>query len=227
MAAIENIAYVETRVIVLNSALHNVEGFDIEFEVVATNNIRNYTSVFGDATMVLLYIALFAVLVGMIVFSVVQMGSFGVVSTYSTLSYLIVTGICFAFIVGGVYEVTLGTVLVFVLGLALMNALNVYTYKAIKAEIALGETVDSSVKNGFQKTLLPTVDVYAVLLLGALALLIGAAGLQVLATQAIICIVTGAFCNLLWTRVINYVFLSASNNKYKYFRVVREDDDDE
>lgn len=227
LAEIEELAYVETRVILLNSALHNAEGFDIEFTAIPTSDVRTYGSLFGENTMTLLYISLFAVIVALIVFSVVTMGRFGVVGGYATASYLIVTGICFAFITGGVYEVTLGTALVFVLGLALMNALHVYTYRAIKAEAALGKTIDSSVKAGFNKTIMPTVDVYAVLLLGALALLIGAAGLQTLATQAIICIVTGAFCNLLWTRVINYTFLSASKNKNKYFRVVREDNDDE
>jgi hypothetical protein len=71
------------------------------------------------------------------------------------------------------------------------------------------------------------VDVYAVAVLGALALLIGAAGLNTIALQAIICLVAGAFCNLVWGRVLNVLFLSASKDKYKYFRLVREDDDDE
>jgi quinol-cytochrome oxidoreductase complex cytochrome b subunit len=71
------------------------------------------------------------------------------------------------------------------------------------------------------------IDIYAVLLLGALALLIGAAGLHTLAVQTIICVITGAFINLLWARGINFTYLSASKDKYKYFRFVREDDDDE
>ena len=112
-------------------------------------------------------------------------------------------------------------------GLVLVNVLHGYVYNAIKAEFQLGKTVESSVKGGFRKTLWGIVDIYAVLLLGSLALLIGGAGLHTLALQAIICVVTGAFCSLLWGRVINYVFLSASKNKYKYFRFVREDDDDE
>ena len=100
-------------------------------------------------------------------------------------------------------------------------------YNAIKKEFSLGKTVDSSVKGGYKKTLWLTIDVYAVLLLAALALLIGAAGLQIFAIQAIICVIAAAFCSLLWARGINFVFLSASKNKYKYFRFVREDDDDE
>ena len=87
--------------------------------------------------------------------------------------------------------------------------------------------MESSVKAGYKKTLAGVIDIYAVLALGAAALLIGAAGLHTTALQALICIATGAFCNLLWTRFINCMLLSASKNKYKYFRFVREEDDDE
>lgn len=219
--------YVETLVILLNSALHNADGFEVEFETIPTSQVRTYGSVFGENTQLLLYIAMFVVIVALIAYAVVTMGRFGIVGGYATVSYLIITGLCFAFIATGAYEITLGTALVFLVGLVLMNVVHAYTYKAIKTEAGLGKTIDSSVKSGYNKTLWPTVDVYAVLLLGAVALLIGAAGLQTLATQAIICIVTAAFCNLLWTRVINYLFLGASKNKYTYFRVVREDNDDE
>ena len=219
--------YVETLVILLNSALHNADGFEVEFETIPTSQVRTYGSVFGENTQLLLYIAMFVVIVALIAYAVVTMGRFGIVGGYATVSYLIITGLCFAFIATGAYEITLGTALVFLVGLVLMNVVHAYTYKAIKTEAGLGKTIDSSVKSGYNKILLPTVDVYAVLLLGAVALLIGAAGLQTLATQAIICIVTAAFCNLLWTRVINYLFLGASKNKYTYFRVVREDNDDE
>ena len=115
----------------------------------------------------------------------------------------------------------------FIIGLALTNVLNAYIYNAIKNETALGKTIGSSVKNGYSKTLIPIVDIYAVLLLGALALLIGTTGLATVAVQAIICVVAGAFCNLAWGRMLNVLFLSASKDKYKYFRLVREDEDDE
>ena len=95
------------------------------------------------------------------------------------------------------------------------------------AEAALGKTIESSVRAGYKKNLLFTVDLYAVLGLGALALLIGAGGLATVAAQALIVVVTGAFISLLWGRVINYMLLSASKDKYKYFKMVREDDDDE
>ena len=148
-----------------------------------------------------------------------KMGRFGIVSAYGTLSYFIVAGICFKYITGGVFEFTLGTVLVFLAGLVLMNVLQMQIYGAIKKE--------SETKNGYKKTLWGVVDVYAVVLLGAIVLLFAGAGLFTTALQAIICIVTGAFCNLLWLRAINYMYLSASKDKYKYFRFVREDDEDD
>lgn len=219
----DNIDVVETAQILLESALEN-GGFDVTLSV---SEVRSFEPVYGENTLKLLFIALAIVLLLLLIVPAVKMGRFGVVSAYASVSYLIVTGLCFAFITGGVFEVTMGSVLVFLAGLVLINVLQYRIYQAIKAEFDLGKTVESSVKGGHKKTLLGIVDIYAVLLLGALALLVGAAGVHTLALQAVICVVTGAFCNLLWARMINFVYLSASKNKYKYFRFVREDDDDE
>ena len=216
----------DTTVILFNSVLEN-GGFDITFRDVASSEVRTFQPAYGDNTRTLLFIALAVVIVGLIVFAIVTMGGFGVANAYSILSYLAATGLLFAFVTEGVFEVTLGTVLVFLLGMVLITVLNKWTYNAIKAEFALGKTVESSVKGGYRKTLWGVVDIYAVLLAGAVALLIGAAGVQTLAWQAILCIAAGAFCSLLWTRVISFMLMSASKNKYNYFRLVREDDDDE
>jgi preprotein translocase subunit SecD len=114
-----------------------------------------------------------------------------------------------------------------VLGLLLINFINAHIYNAIKKEFDNGKTVESAVKNGYKNTLLHVVDIYAVLLIGALIFLSAIGGLFTVALQAIICIVTAAFCNLLWTRAINYVFMSASADTHKYFRFVRGEEDDE
>ncbi len=216
----------DTMAILCESALKN-GGFDITFSNVESSELRNFAPAYGDNTRTLLFIALAVVIVALIAFAIVTTGGFGVANAYSILSYLVITGLCFAFITEGVFEVTLGTVLVFVMGMVLITALNKQVYNAIKAEFALGKTVESSVKGGYKKTLWNVVDIYAVLLAGAVALLIGVAGVQALAWQAILCIAVGAFCNLLWTRVISFMLMSASKNKYNYFRLVREDDDDE
>lgn len=209
--------------ILLDSAMEN-GGYDVTFK---GDSVRSFEPVYGENALTLLYIAIAIVLVAMLVVPVLKMGRFGIVNGYATLSYFLVTAICFAFISGGAFEITLGSVLVFLIGLVLVNVLQFYIYNAIKAEFNLGKTVESSVKGGYRKTLWNVVDIYAVLLLGALAFLLGAANLHTVALQAIICVVTGAFCNLLWARAINFMLLSASKNKFKYFRFVREDDDDE
>ncbi len=218
-----NADYLKTFEIVIDSAL-KTGGFDITFTADA---VRSFESVYGENVLTLLYIALAIVLLAVLVLPVVKMGRYGIVSAYGSLSYLIVVGICFAFITNGTFEITLGSVLLFLVGLVLVNAVQYVIYNAIKAEFNLGKTVESSVKGGYKKTLWGVVDLYAVLLLGALALLIGVAGVNTLALQALIVVITSAFINLLWARGINFTYLSASKNKYKYFRFVREDDDDE
>ena len=215
--------YLETMQIVLDSAL-NGGGFDVTFNLSA---VRTFEPVYGKNVLTLLYIALGSAILAMLVLPVLKMGRFGIVSGYASLSYLAIVVICYKYITGGVFEITLGSALIFLAMLVLINVIQYMIYKAVKGEFDLGKTVESSVKGGYKKTLWNTIDVYAVLLLGALALLVGAAGLHTLALQALICVISAAFINLLWARAINFTFLSASKNKYKYFRFVREDDDDE
>ena len=206
--------------------MNNNETTPFSFAQLGGNSVRVYEAVYGDV-FVWVLVGVLAVILLAAIYAIVKMGGFGVMNLYTTLSYFVITALCFAFISGGVFIVSYGSILVFLAGLALTNVLNVYVYNAIKKEVALGKTIASSVKKGYNKTALGIVDIYAVLLLGALALLIGAAGLSTIAVQAIICVVAGAFCNLAWGRVINLMLLSASKDKYKYFRLVREDDDDE
>lgn len=226
MAYVENIDSVKMLSILMNSVLEN-GGFDIEFRPLATSEIRMSETANGNNVAVILYVAVAVVMLALMVASMIKMGKFGGVNTYTNLSYLIIVGLCFAFISEGIFEITTGSILIFVIGLVLVNAINYFIYNAIKAEFESGKTVESAVKAGYNKTLGLVVDVYAVLLLAALALLIGGAGVYTMALQAIICVITGAFCNLLWGRAINYTFLSASKNKYKYFHFVREEDDDD
>ena len=219
-----NKAYLATFDILLNNVVAE-GGYEISFR--ESTNIHVFEPVYGENVMTLLFIALAIFLLAILVLPVVFMGRYGLVGTYASLSYFVVTTICFAFITGGIFEVSLGTVLIFLVGLVLVNALHYYVYGAIQNEFKLGKTIESCVKTGYKKTLWNVIDVYAVLGLGALALLLGAAGLHTFALQAIICLVTGAFCNLLWARAINFILLSASKDKYKYFHFVREEDEED
>ncbi|MFQ7077617.1 MAG: hypothetical protein ACLRSW_06595 [Christensenellaceae bacterium] len=129
----------QTVSILLNSAI-NAGDLGITFKVDETRTFERY------ATADLLYIALAIVLVACLVVPVIKYRGFGGACLYSTLSYLIVTAICFAFITSGIFEVTLGSVLIFLFGLLLTNVLNAHVYGAIKSEFETGKTVESSVK---------------------------------------------------------------------------------
>ncbi|MBQ8295089.1 MAG: hypothetical protein IJX87_01500 [Clostridia bacterium] len=222
----ENKALVNMIEVLLDSALEK-GGFDIEFAAVTNGEIRVAEPVAGENASTVIYVTVGVVMLLLIVLAVLKMGGFGWVNAYTTLSYLIIVGLCFAFISKGIFEITLGSVLIFVAGLVLTNVVHAFIYNAIKEEAATGKTMESSVKGGYKTTLWGIVDLYAVLLLGSLALLIGAAGVQTFALQAIIVVVTAAFCNLLWGRVINYVAMSASKDKFKFFRLVRKEDEDD
>ena len=139
-----NSDYLKTYEILINSAL-KTGGFDVTF---TADTVRSFKPVYGENVLTLLYIALAIVLLAILVLPAVKMGRFGVVSAYSSLSYLIVVAMCFAFITKGTFEITLGSVLIFLVGLVLLNAVQYAIYNAIKAEFDLGKTIESSVKGG-------------------------------------------------------------------------------
>lgn len=220
-----NKSQLDTIAILLNSALEFGE-LDVTFGEV-TSEVRVAESIYGNGGETAILLILAAITLASIIVSIVKYRKFGVISAYMTLSYLVVTTLCFAFISGGVFEFTLGTAIMYVLGLALMNVLHGVTYKAIQKEFELGKTVDSSVSMGYKKTLMLNVDIYVLLVLASIALYIATGGVAILASQALICFIAAAFCNLLWGRFINYLYLACQKNKYAYFGFVREDDDDE
>ncbi|MBQ9114237.1 MAG: hypothetical protein IJY05_04850 [Clostridia bacterium] len=228
------IRYVETLSLLLNSLMADGEILigesDVQFafqDVNSQTDVYKFAPVYRSNALNMLFIAVGVTLLVLLVLAIVKMGGFGVVNLFTTLTYFVITTFCFAFITKGVLVVTMGTALMFLLGLALTNVFQARLYAAIKAEFALGKTVESSIKGGYKKTFWGMLDTYAVLLIGAVAALLGVAGLHMLAIQALICVLTGAFCNLLWGRALNVILMSASKNKYKFYRFVREDDDDE
>ncbi|MBQ5926780.1 MAG: hypothetical protein IIX01_02525 [Clostridia bacterium] len=219
-------AAAEAIVIVLNSAIAWGDT-GIEFKAMDNSIVGGYKAVYGDNAKTLMFIAVGVALLLAIVLPIIGFKGFGVALAYSTLTYFGVTAFCFAFITESVFEVSAGTAIVFLLGLLANVFVGMKTYEAIKKEFYLGKTIDSAVKTGYKKSLMFAVDVCVVFALSALALLIGAGGLHTFAIQALICAATFAFCSLLWTRVINYLLVSASKDKVKHFRFVREDNDDE
>ncbi len=196
------------------------------FQLPTSSEIRSYGPVYGDVFVWVLVAAL-ALMVAAFVVAIVKMGGFGVMNLYTSLTYFVVTAILFAFVNGGVFVVSLASIFLFLAGLGLTNVLHAHIYNAIKAEVAQGKTVVSAVKKGYKKTVWTIVDIYAALLAVAVGLLIGVASFNAFASQAVICVLTAAFGNIVWGRALNAMLLSASKDKYKYFRFAREEDNDD
>ena len=215
----------ESRVILLNSGL-DIDGCSFLFSDV-TSEIREKSHVYGQESSGAMLILLGAATLLAIIVAAVVSKRFGGVFGYMACTYVSLTSLSFAFITKTLFVFTLGTALMYLFGLALMLALHFKTYSLIKDEVKLGKTVNSAVKLGYKKSVRTTVDVYAVLALGVLGFLVGIAGVTTMVWQALLCFAVAAFCNLVWGRAINSVALNTCKDKYKYFGLVREDDDDE
>jgi hypothetical protein len=211
--------------IVLNSALE--DGYsEISFMNVSSDTIRTFEPVYGENALTLLYIALGVILVLAIALPIVFYRGYGVSCMYSTLSYLSVVAICFAFISKTAFEVSVGSVIIFLLGLILVNYFNVRLYNECKAGIER-RTPESAMAAAHKSLLGEMIDTYAILLIGALIFLTAIGGVYTMALQALICLVTAAFCSLLWGRLINYLYMSATKDKYKYFHFERKEVEDD
>ena len=213
--------------IALDSALHSSlgdSGFALDSE---KSEIGTYEAVYGKNGKTLLYVAALIALAIAVVLPLFLYKGYGVAMAYGTMTYFVIVAFLYAYVTNAVFEISVGSAIAFIAGLALIFALNSRVYAKIKEEVSLGKTVDSSVKNAFRKTLLPAVDACVAAVLSSIAFLIGAAGLQIVAAQCLICFAAASFVCLIWTRVLNCMLVSAAKDKYAFYRLKREDDDDE
>ena len=213
--------------IALDSALHSSlgdSGFALDSE---KSEIGTYEAVYGKDGKTLLYVAALIALAIAVVLPLFLYKGYGVAMAYGTMTYFVIVAFLYAYVTNAVFEISVGSAIAFIAGLALIFALNSRVYAKIKEEVSLGKTVDSSVKNAFRKTLLPAVDACVAAVLSSIAFLIGGAGLQIVAAQCLICFAAASFVCLIWTRVLNCMLVSAAKDKYAFYRLKREDDDDE
>lgn len=213
--------------IALDTALNTSygdSGFSLDSD---KSEIATFNAVYGQNGKTLLYVAALIALAIAVILPIILYKGYGVAMAYGTMTYFVVVALLYAYVTNAIFEISVGSAVLFVAGLALMFALNSNVYKKIKEEVALGKTVDSSIKNAFKKTLLPSVDACVVAVLASIAAVIGAAGLNMVAIQGIICFAAASFVCLIWTRVLNCMLVSAAKDKYAFYRLKREDDDDE
>ena len=216
----------EILAIALDSALHFEGSSSFVFDQEKTE-IATYDAVYGKNGKSMLYLAALIALAVAVILPIILYKGFGVAMAYGTVTYFLIVAYLYAFVTNAVFEVSAVSALLFAAGLALVFALNSRVYAKIKEEVSLGKTVDSSVKNAFKKTLLSAVDACVIAVMVSAAFLIGGAALQTVAAQAVICFAAASFVCLIWTRVLNHLLLSAAKDKYAFYRLKREDDDDE
>lgn len=213
--------------LVLDSALNATLGdggfsLDVDGEQIST-----FEPVYGENGDVLLLVAALVALLVAVVLPVILYKGFGVAMAFGTMTYFLVVTYLYGFVTNAVFEVSVGSATAFILGLALIFVLNSRVYAKIKEEFALGKTVDSSVKLAFKRTLLPAVDVCVVAVLCSIAGLFASSGVHTLAAQCLICFAAVSFVCLIWTRVLNTLLISATKDKFAFYRLKREDVDDE
>lgn len=210
----------------LNSALRLGDP-SVQLKKATSSDVGNYAPVFGKNQRTLFFVAVLLILLVSLIVPIVLYKGYGVAMAFSTMLYFGVAAFCFAFITESVFEVSVASAIVFVLGLFTHIFLSARAFKAIKKEVAQGKTVESSVKAGHKKSLLTAVDICSVAFGVSAFFAVGSTALKTVAIQAVICFGLTAFAALLFTRMMNYLLLSCAKDKYKFFRFVREDDDDE
>lgn len=217
----------EILAIALDSALHYGMG-DSGFAFAQDKTeIASYDAIYGENGKIMLYVAALIALAVAIVLPIILYKGYGVAIAFGELTYALIVAYLYAYVTNAIFEVSAASAFLFVSGLVLVFIAGSCVYKKIKEEVSSGKTVVSAVKNAHKKALLPTLDVCVVCVLASVALLICASLAHTVAIQAIICCAAASFACLLWVRVINHLLLSAAKDKYAFYRLKREDDDDE
>ncbi len=207
---------------VLNSC---ISSDTIELELYA-DDTNAALSVYGDKVATFAYIAMGVVLLGLCVFSAVRYKGVGVAYVYGLLSYAICAIMCVSLI--EVINLSVAGVMAIMLGGIVFTFTNYYFYKRIKEEFEGGKRIASAVKDGYNKNYIPVIDVYAVLLVGALAMyLIGIGSVAMFGQIFGICALIAGLCSCVLTRFYFAMLMGNVKNQYKFCNFKREVIDDE
>lgn len=216
--------YVAKAVAVLfNSCLNEDDIIDFEINAATTRTVESSV---GDDAMTYVYIAFGFVILFLAVFSVVKYRGLGIANIYGFLSYLIIV----IMIVGlvGYISLSIGGILAVMLGLILTVGGNFYMFASIRKEFESGKRVESAVKDGYKKTILPLIDMYVVLIAASIFMIfVGTAALSVFAQTLVFAFISSAVSSMLLTRFYIAMLMGTAKDKFKFCRFAREIDDDE
>lgn len=179
---------------------------------------------YGENAAIWLGVAVLAIIVLAVGYSVVRYRLLGLVNALMVSAYTV--AMITATLLTGV-QVTIAGVITAVTGLAVLCASNFYAFECVRNETAAGRTIQSSVKLGYKKSLFGILDAHIVLLIAAALMSLVGVG-ELAACGLIFLIGVIASYVLYWlTRFMWYVLSSPVRNKFKFCGFERKVEDDE
>ncbi len=211
--------------ILMNSVIHGNEVTnEYNSNELNSTEVVAMTPSFGQYAPIYLGVFVLIVLAAVIIASGVKYKKLGLVHIMMTAIYTLAIILCFSLL--GI-ELSIASLFMAVLGLALLTFSNFYCFEQIRKESDAGRTIAASVKEGYKRTISTILDMHIVLVIVAMIVALVGTGM-VAACGYIAFLATIASYALYWfTRFIWYAIMSMSKDKYRFCGFSREAYDDE
>jgi len=187
---------------------------------------RTAEAAVGDNAIKFVYIAFGVIILFTAIYSIINYRGMGVAHIYGFLSYLIIAIMIVS--LAGYMQLSIGGILAIFFGFLMTTVCNYYFFANIRKEFEGGKRIEAAVKEGYKKSILPLVDIYAVLVMATIFMIfVGTSALSVFAQVLIFALISSAASSILLTRFYLAFMLGAAKDKFKFCKFEREVDDDE
>lgn len=204
--------------IVLNSVA-NGDTLTYDYNTSSDLQMVYATSALGENAAIYLGIAILALIVAAIVYSIIRYEKLGMVNALMILVYVLAIIIALMLLE---IQLTLAGVFTAILGLALLCGSNFALFEAVRKETKKGKTMPSAIKSGYKSVLATILDLHIILVIVSLMLALICVG-EIAACGLIFFIASIASYVLYWfTRFMWYVISSPVKNKFAFCGFTRE-----
>ncbi len=209
---------------VIDTAIRSGQAGDLALNM---HEIAEAKAGLGENALMLLYIAMGALSVVMLVYFFLRYRRLAFAHLYSYLVFLIAMTLCIW--ASSALYIGVGTVAAVVITAFLLCASNAISYEYARKEYEGGKTMTFSVKTGYKKCMWHIFDIHIVLaVLGLIVFLIGLTELSVFGAVLALGAVFSGVCSLLLDRFFWYIMMPFAKNQGKFCHFKRtEVDDDE
>ncbi len=210
---------------ILMSSVINGNEITNEYNANSINSTDVYalTPTFGENAPIYVGIFVLVVFAAVILASCLKYRRLGLVHVIISAIYILAAILCFMLI--GI-QLTMASLFVTVLGLALLTFTNFYVFEHVRKESAAGRTISAAVKEGYKKTISTILDLHIVIFVAAAIVALVGIG-EVSACGLIAFLASVGSYGLYWfTRFMWYVIMGPVKDKYKFNGFSRKDYDD-